>query len=61
MGTVVTAAYSEDKGCRNTMEDVCVLQLDALPQGVGHPPNCRCVRSSHVKYGCIAITVACGA
>lgn len=22
------AAYSEDKGCRNTMEDVAVLELD---------------------------------
>ncbi|GFR45250.1 hypothetical protein Agub_g6356 [Astrephomene gubernaculifera] len=27
--TPLTAAYSEDKGCRSTMEDVCVLQLDA--------------------------------
>ncbi|EFJ51267.1 hypothetical protein VOLCADRAFT_42867, partial [Volvox carteri f. nagariensis] len=32
------AAYSEDKGCRNTMEDVCVLQLDARPEE--HQPNC---------------------
>ncbi|GIL48525.1 hypothetical protein Vafri_5028 [Volvox africanus] len=32
-GTFLTAAYSEDKGCRNTMEDVCVLSLDARLEG----------------------------
>ncbi|GLC68533.1 hypothetical protein PLESTF_000702400 [Pleodorina starrii] len=39
-GTPLSAAYSEDKGCRNTMEDVCVLQLDARP-AEGQPPACR--------------------
>ncbi len=49
----LAAAYSEDKGCRNTMEDVCVLQLDARP-GAGQPQpqpqqqqqlvNCRWAR-----------------
>ncbi|KAG2499575.1 hypothetical protein HYH03_002518 [Edaphochlamys debaryana] len=38
-GSALSAAFSEDKGCRQTMEDVCVMQLDARPGGA--PAGCR--------------------
>ncbi|PNH10320.1 putative protein phosphatase 2C 8 [Tetrabaena socialis] len=34
----LAAAFSEDQGCRHTMEDVCVCVLDARPE----PPNQAC-------------------